>query len=150
VPFDAPSFAYAVTMAEPLVKVGLLTKTPTTVRDTGAAHTLLPGFHYALTEEGKKAYRPANPAIQSTMCGGKSKVMAITGSTSAGPKPQVGDTVDVTYTAKLVERPRWDDEATLRPKHFEVLETTNDMYRGEYILELTNDGWAVRPTPLLR
>lgn len=67
VPFDAASFSHAVAMAEPLVKVGVLSKTPTTVRDAGEDHTLLPGFHYELTEEGKNAYRAASPASQSVM-----------------------------------------------------------------------------------
>ncbi|BFG80718.1 hypothetical protein PTKU46_87520 [Paraburkholderia terrae] len=61
-------------------------------------------------------------------------------------KAEVGTTVDVKYTAKSVERPNWDDEAALRPTHIELLSTNDGIYNAENLLELTNDGWTVKPT----
>jgi hypothetical protein len=146
VPFDAAHYSYEERAAEPLVKLGLMTREPTSVQDDGAAHRMVPGFHCVLTDEGQKAYRRADPAKDSQICGGKSKLLAITRSSSAPDKPQVGDRVLIRYEAKLVDRPRWDDEAVLRPVHVEVLSTENDQYHGEYFLELTNDGWVVNPS----
>jgi hypothetical protein len=99
---------------------------------------MIPGFHYALTDEGTKAYRAANPAKESKICGGKARLLAIAPAMSVPDKPNVGDRVLVRYEAKLVDRPRWDDEAVLRPVHVEVLSRENDQYHGEYFLELTN------------
>jgi hypothetical protein len=146
VPFDAARYSYEERSAEPLVKLGLLTKEPTSVQDDGSAHRMVPGFHFALTDEGKKSYRPANPAKESKICGGKAKLLAIAQATSASDKPNVGDRVLVRFEAKLVDRPRWDDEAVLRPVHVEVLSTENDQYHGEYFLELTSGGWVVNPS----
>ncbi len=148
VPFDAARYSFEERSAEPLVKLGLLTKEATSAQDDGSAHRMVPGYHYALTDEGKRSYRPANPAKESKICGGKSKLLAIAQVTSASEKPNVGDRVFVRYEAKLVDRPRWDDEAVLRPVHVEVLSTENDQYRGEYFLELTSGGWVVNPSLL--
>jgi len=148
VPFDAARYSFEERSAEPLVKLGLLTKEPTSVQDDGSAHRMIPGFHYALTDEGKKAYRAANPAKESKICGGKARLLAIAPAMSVPDKPNLGDRVLVRYEAKLVDRPRWDDEAVLRPVHVEVLSTENDQYHGEYFLELTNDGWVVNPALL--
>jgi hypothetical protein len=116
VPFDLPDLqTYTEKQADTLVKVGLLAKEPTRVMESGR---MLPGFHYSLTDEGKKAYRPANPAAGSALCGGKSQVQMITWSSSVPDKAEVGTTVDVRYTAKLIDRPRWDDEALLGPMYW--------------------------------
>jgi hypothetical protein len=143
VPFDLPDFqTYAEKQADALVKVGLLSKEPTRVMESGR---MIPGFHYAATDEGRKAYRPDNTPSQSEMCGGKSQVQAITWS-SVPEKAEIGTTVDVRYTAKLIERPRWDDEAILGPTHIELISTSNDIYNSENFLVLTDDGWAIKPT----
>jgi hypothetical protein len=145
VPFDLPDLqTYTEKQADALVKVGLLAKEPIRVMESGR---MLPGFHYSLTDEGKKAYRPSTPPAGSELCGGRSQVQAITWSSSVPDKAEIGTTVDVRYTAKLIDRPRWDDEALLGPMHIELISTTNDMYNGENFLELTNDGWAVKQTP---
>lgn len=140
VPFDLPHFegSYAEKQADALVKVGLLSKESANVTESGR---MIPGFHYSATDEGKKASRPGNK-----MCGGKSQLQSITWSSSVPDKAEVGTTVDVKYTAKLVERPNWDDEAALRPTHIELLSTNDGIYNAENILELTNDGWTVKPT----
>jgi hypothetical protein len=145
VPFDAAEHSSEALFAEPLVKTGLLTKEPTHVQDDGSAHMLLPGFHYALTDEGKKAYRRADPAKNSKICGGKAKLLAITFASSA-ENAHVGDRVNIKYEAKLVDRPRWDDEAVLRTLHPDLIETENDQYHSELYVELTNDGWVVNPS----
>jgi hypothetical protein len=137
VPFDLPHFeGYAEKQADALVKVGLLSKEPTRVKEGGQ---MIPGYHYSATDEGKKASRPGNE-----MCGGKAQLQSITWASSA-EKPEVGATVEVKYIAKLIERPRWDDEAALRPTHIEVLSTDDGAYNAENFLVLTKDGWAVTP-----
>lgn len=146
VPFDADEHSSTVLSAEPLVKTGLLTKEPTHVQDVGSAHRMLPGFHYALTDEGKKAYRPADPAKDSEICWGKARLLAITYASSASDKPVVGDRILIKYEAKLVDRPRWDDEAVLRPLHPELIATENDQFHNELYVELTKDGWVVNPS----
>ncbi|MGF6649661.1 hypothetical protein OKW34_000223 [Paraburkholderia youngii] len=145
VPFDAAEYSSEMLIAEPLVKTGLFTKEPTSVKDIGSAHRMVPGFHYALTDEGKKAYRRADPAKNSKICGGKAKLLAITFASSA-ENPHVGDRVNIKYEAKLVDRPHWDDEAVLRTLHPDLIETENDEYHSELYLELTNDGWVVNPS----
>jgi hypothetical protein len=146
IPFDAEQYSGEALFAEPLVKTGLLTKEPTQVQDDGSAHRMVPGFHYALTDEGKKAYRRADPAKNSKICGGKARLVGITFATSASENPAVGDRVNIKYQAKLVDRPRWDDEAVLRPLHPDLIETENDQFHSELYLELTAGGWVVNPS----
>jgi hypothetical protein len=142
VPFDLPHYngavGYLEGQADALVKVGLLSKDPTSVKQDGH---ITAGFHYSATDEGRKASKPGN-----RMCGGKTQIQGITWSSSVPDNAPVGTTVQVKYVAKLVERPRWDtDEATLRKTHVEVLPTHDDgTYNAENFLELTNDGWAVK------
>jgi hypothetical protein len=77
------------------------------------------------------------------LCGGKTKVVEITWSSSPPDKVEIGTSVLVRYTGKLVDRPRWDDESILRPLHPELLSTTNDQFNNENIVTLTKDGWTV-------
>ncbi|WP_238554675.1 hypothetical protein [Paraburkholderia hospita] len=139
-PFDLPHYngyvGYQEGQADALVRVGLLSKEPTSVNQNGRA---IPGFHYSATDEGKKASRPNN-----RMCDGKTQIQSITWSSSVPDNAPVGTTVQVKYVAKLVERPHWDDEATLRKTHVEVLSTNDGTYNAENFLELTSDGWAVK------
>ena len=140
VPFDLPDYhGYQQNQADALVKVGLLSKQPTSVKD---GIQTLPGSHYKLTDEGRKAYRAMNPVANSRLCGGKAKVVEVTWS-STREKAEVGTSVDVKYTAKLVDRPRWDDEAVLRRFFPELVSTTNDQFNHENFLTLTKDGWTV-------
>jgi hypothetical protein len=141
IPFDLPDFHnYPQTRADALVKVGLLSKQPTTVQ---SGIQTVPGSHYSLTDVGRKAVRTANPVADSRLCGGKAKVVEITSSTSAPEKVEIGTSVLVRYTGKLVDRPLWDDEAALSPFFPELLSTTNDQFNNENILTLTKDGWTV-------
>lgn len=140
VPFDRPDFHnFSQNQADALVKVGLLSKQPTIIKDGIRS---VAASRYSLTEEGKKSYRAIDPVTDSRLCGGKAKLVEITWSSSV-EKAEVGTSVDVKYVGKLVDRPRWDDEATLRPFFPELLSTTNDQFNGENILTLTKDGWAV-------
>ncbi|WOD18596.1 hypothetical protein [Paraburkholderia kirstenboschensis] len=55
------------------------------VQDDGSAHRMVPGFRYALTDEGKKAYRSrADPPKDSKICGGKARLVGITFATDDG------------------------------------------------------------------
>lgn len=148
VPFDLPHFGgYQEKQADALVAVGLLSKESVSVSESGKS---IPGYRYSATSEGKTAYRTAADSADSSMCGGKAQVQSITWSSSVPDKAPIGTTVDVKYSAKLIERPRWDDESVLRLTHVEVLSTSGDVYSGEYFLELTDSGWAVKSTPMLR
>ncbi|CAE6970080.1 hypothetical protein [Paraburkholderia domus] len=62
---------------------------------------------------------------------------------STREKAEVGTSVYVKYTAKLVDRPRWDDEAVLKRFFPELASTTNDQFDNENFLTLTKDGWTV-------
>lgn len=140
VPFDRPDFHnFLQNQADALVKVGLLAKQPTSVKDGIRS---VPGSRYSLTDEGKKAYRALEPTADSRLCGGKAKLVEITWSSSVD-KPDIGTSVDVKYVGKLIDRPHWDDEAILRPFFPELLSTNNDHFNNENILTLTKDGWAV-------
>jgi hypothetical protein len=148
VPFELPHFgSYQEKQADALVAVGLLSKDSVSVSESGRS---IPGYRYSATSEGKTAYRAAADPADSSMCGGKAQVQSITWSSSVPDKAPIGTTVDVKYSAKLIERPRWDDESVLRSTHVEVLSTSSDVYSGEYFLELTDSGWAVKSTPMLR
>ncbi|AXF18783.1 hypothetical protein [Paraburkholderia caledonica] len=124
--------------ADQFVKVGLLAKEPTTVRDYGQS---LPGARYTLTDAGKKASRGVVSGLGNRFCGGKAKLMAID-EPSAGVKVQTGDQVYVHYVAQLVDRPTWDDESVL-VGHIELAATTDNQFKGETFLILTDDGWKV-------
>ncbi|WP_133667285.1 hypothetical protein [Paraburkholderia sp. BL10I2N1] len=100
------------------------------------------GSRYSLTDEGRKAYRTMSPAENSRLCGGKSKVVEIT-SAIAPDKVEIGTSIEVRYTGKVVDRPGWDDEAVLRPFFPELLSTTNDQFNNYNIVTLTKDGWTV-------
>lgn len=140
VPFDLPDdHDLPQNRADALVKVGLLSRQPTSLK---VGIRTLPGSRYSLTDEGKKAYRAMDPAADSRLCGGKAKVVEIT-SAIAPDKVDIGTSIDVQYTGKLVDRPGWDDEAILRPLFHELLPTTNDQFDGENIVTLTKDGWTV-------
>jgi hypothetical protein len=112
VPFDLPDLHnYLQNKADALVKVGLLSKQPTSVKD---GIQTVPGSHYALTDEGRKAYRTMDLVADSRLCGGKAKVVEIT-SAITPDKVEIGTSIEVRYTGTVVDRPRWDDEAVLRP-----------------------------------
>ncbi|WP_027780462.1 hypothetical protein [Paraburkholderia caledonica] len=131
---------YEQQQADQLVKVGLLTKEPTTVRDFGQT---LPGAQYTLTDAGKKASRGVAPGLGNRFCGGKAKLVDIE-APSLGAKRDVGDRIYVHYVAELVERPAWDDESVL-VGHIELATTANNQFKGETYLMLTSDGWKVAP-----
>ncbi len=91
-PFEyANIHGYEQKQADQLVKVGLLTKEPATVRDYGKA---LPGARYTLTDAGKKASRGVLAGLGNRFCGGKAKLVDIE-APSLGAKRVVGDRIYV-------------------------------------------------------
>jgi hypothetical protein len=128
--------------ADQLVKVGLLSKQPATVREYNQD---LPGARYTLTETGEKASRGVVQGLGNRFCGGKAKLVGDVGSTTVDKDAAVGTRAFVRYVVKLVDRPTWDDEAVLA-HHIELATTRNDQFQKENFLVLTADGWKVDPS----
>ncbi|CAN7793342.1 hypothetical protein LJR267_009389 [Paraburkholderia hospita] len=142
-PFDVANIeSYQQQRADQLVKVGLLSKQPVSVRENNQN---LPGARYTLTEAGEKASRGVAQGLGNRFCGGKAKLVGDVGSTTVDKDAAVGTRAFVRYVVKLVDRPTWDDESVLAHR-IELATTRNDQFQKENFLVLTADGWKVDPS----
>lgn len=143
IPFDVPRHASYLgdpvrEAGDALTKVGLLSRAEGTYVFPGTTNPV-PGYHYSLTDEGKKYERTIQGLTGNvSFCGGKPELVDLY--IPAHPPTQVGGATPISFTWKLVNAPQWmsDPEIT---KVF-ASDVRLGTRPGDMVLTLRNDGWS--------
>ena len=141
-PFDLPQRSYGIdprrNKADALVKAGLLARMEGPYVFPGTQNPV-PGFHYSLTDDGKKYERTVRGlAGNVSFCGGKRELVDLY--VPAHPPTQVGGRIPTSFTSKVVDAPQWMSDPGMQTAFDPELRL--GVQNDDMVLTLTKDGWS--------